>query len=276
MEVESIRDCMQIDNSIASRLSHIYRNGLNIGPTNFPLLQLPPELRLLVYGSLIAAGALSFMRTSKLVHDEAVNSLKAHAVLRMLLRYADRTSSALVPLIASVNLKGSLTIHASPVIQRIELHLNQVTTSFATGPRKSSSFRFDVYADLIKSFCGRDVARQSCIINLELGLYDSVPTEWNFSRAKAWQAIADLTGFKTLALRIIRKKDLAYEQASPRRWGRVQPSVNGMDPYGTNHDYRALGAIMKTTLGPETFCRSPTGADFLEFHPSDFKLDSGS
>ena len=276
IEAESIRDCTQTDNTIASRLSHVYRNGLNTGPTNFPLLQLPPELRLLVYGPLIAAGDLSIMRTSKFIHDEAVNLLKTHAVLRMFLRYADRTSSALVPLKASVSLKGSLTIYASPVIQRIELHFNQVTRSFAMGPHMSSSFRYDAYADLIKSFGGRDVARQSCIIHLELGLYNSVPSEWNFSREKAWIAIANLTGFKTLALKILRKRDLTYEQASPRRWRRVQIPVCEIDSYRTTQDYSALGAILSTTLGPATFCRSPTSGDFLEFHPGDFKPSSGT
>ena len=269
MKVERIRDCMPTDNSIFSRLSHIYGHGLDTDSTNFPLLQLPPELRLLVYAPLITSGDLSIMRISKLVHDEAVNLLKTHAVLRLFLRYAHRTSSALpfVPLVVGTNLKGSLTVYAPPVIQRIELHLNQVTTSIATGPRTEYPFRrFDVYAALLKSFGGRDVARQSCIIYLELGVYDSIPSEEDFSREQAWNAIANLTGFKTLTFTIVRRGDLAYEQANS--------PVNGMDSYGTTHDYSALGAIMNTALGPATVCKSPTGGDFLAFHPSDFKVDS--
>ena len=265
MGVESIMDCTQTDNTIASGLSHVYRNGLNTGPTNRSLLQLPPELRLLVYGPLIAGGDLSIMRTSKLIHDEAVKLLKTHAVLRMFLHYANRTSSALVPLTATVSLEGSLTIHASPVIQRIEFHLNQLAV-----PYGSLSVRFDVYADLIKSFGGRDVARQSCIIYLELGLFDAVPGEWNFLREKAWIAIANLTGFETLTLKILRKRDLFLKQAEPRRWRKVQTSVKESS-YRTKYDYNALGAMLNSTLGPATFCRSPTGGDFLEFHPSDFK-----
>ena len=261
MEVESIRDCTQPDSTIANRLSHVYRNGLNTDLTTFPLLQLPPELRLLVYGPLIATGDLSIMRVSKLIHDEAVNLLKTHAVLRMVLGYADRTSSALVPLTATVSLEGSLKIHASPVIQIIELHFN-LAMSF-----DRLSFRFDVYADLIKSFGGRDVARQSCIIYLELGLFDAIPCEVNFSRERAWIAIANLTGFKTLAFKILRKGELAYD--SP--WGRVRPPVNRMGLLRTTQDYSALGTILSTTLGPATFCRSPTGGNFLEFHPSEFK-----
>ena len=265
--VRAITDFTQMDNSIASRLRLVYFNGLNPSLTNFPLLQLPPELRLLVYGPLIAAGDLSIMRTSKLIHDEAVNLLKTHAVLRMFLRYADRTSFALVPLTASVSLQGSLTIYASPVIQRIELHLNQVTNSFTTfgcSPYMRSVGRFEAYADLIKSFGGRYVARQSCIVHLELGSWDSVPGELEFSREKAWKAIADLTGFKTLALKILRKRDPAYDHASRSRWRRVRPPFNGMDLNGTTREYSALGAVMSTTLGPATVCRSPTGNDFLE------------
>ena len=260
---------MPTDNSIFSRLSHLYGHGLNTGPINFPLLQLPPELRLLVYAPLITAGDLSIMRISKLVHDEAVNLLKTHAVLRLFLRYAHRMSSALafVPLVVGVNLKQSLTVYALPVIQRIELHLNQVTTSIATGPRTEYPFRrFDVYAGVLKSFGGRDVTRHSCIIHLELGLYDCIPSEEDFSREQAWNAIAHLTGFKTLAFTIARKGDLAYAQANS--------PVNGMDSCGTTHDYSALGAIMNSTLGPAIVCKSPTGGDFLEFHPSDFKLKS--
>ena len=279
MEVESIMECTMTDNTIASRLSHVYHNGLNTGHTNFPLLQLPPELRLLVYGPLIAAGDLSIMRTSKFIHHEAVNLLKTHAVLRMFLRYADRTSSALVPLTANVSLEGPLTIYASPVIQRIELHLNQVTTSFAPfawDPYEKSMGRFEPYADLIKSFGGRCVARQSCIIHLELGSYDSIPGKRSFSRDKAWKAIADLTGFSTLALKVSRKRNPAFEHASPSRSRRVRIPVNGLDLYGTPCDYSALGAIMRTTLGPATVCRSPTDGDFLEFHPSDFNPSSGT
>ncbi|KAM0797663.1 hypothetical protein BDR22DRAFT_915074 [Usnea florida] len=268
MEVESIMDCTKTDNALASRLSHVYHNGLNIGHTDFPLLQLPPELRLLVYGPLIAAGDLSIMRTNKLIHDEAVNLLKTHAVLRMFLRYPDRTSSALVPLTATVSLEGSLTVYASPVIQRIELHLNQVTSPFTTfDAYMKSLFRFDAYVDLIKSFGGRDVARQSCIIYLELGTTDATPGKWSFSQEKSWKAIANLTGFKTLALKISRKRDPAYEDAKLRS---VRPPVNRMSLYGTIYDYSTLGTIMSTTLGPATVCTSPTGT-FLEFHPSDFK-----
>ena len=209
------------------------------------------------------------MRISKLVHDEAVNLVKTHAVLRLFLRYAHRTSSALafIPLVVGVNLKQSLTVYASPMIQRIELHLNQVTTSIATGPRTEYPFRrFDVYAPLLESFGGRDVTRQSCIIHLELGVYDSIPSEEDFSREQAWNAIAHLTGFKTVAFTIVRKGGLVYEKANS--------PVNGMDLYGATHDYSALGAIMNPTLGPAIVCKSHTSGDFLEFHPSDFKLKS--
>ena len=274
MEVDSIMDPTKIDNTLASRLSHVYHNGLNIDHNDFPLLQLPPELRLLVYGPLVAAGDLSIMRTSKLIHDEVVNLLKTHAVLRMFLRYPDRTSSALVPLTATVSLEGSLTVYASPVIQRIELHLNQVTGPFTTLERAAymkSIFRFDAYADLIKSFGGRDVARQSCIIYLELGSTDATPGKWSFSQEKSWKAIANLTGFKTLALKISRKRDPAYEHANSSRLRSVRPPDNRLNLYGTIYDYSTLGAIMSTTLGPRTVCMSPTGGAFLEFHPSDFK-----
>ena len=268
IEAESIEDCTQTHNSITSRLSHVDRNSLNKAPTNFPLLQLPPELRLLVYGTLIAAGDLSIMRTNKFVHDEAVKLLTTHAVLRVFLGYADRTSSVLVPMKASVSLKESITIYASPVIQRIELNFESAM-SF-----DRLSFRSNVCTGLITCFRGRYIARKSCIIYLELGLCDATPREWTFSEVRAWIAIANLTGFKTLTLKILRKEDLAYEEASPFQWRRVQIPVKKVDAYEII--YSTLGTAFSTTLGPATFCRSPTSGDFLEFHPSEFKPSSGT
>ncbi len=90
-----------------------------------PLLKLPPELRLPIYGPLIAAGDLNILRTNKLIHMEATDVLKSTAILRM--NFGSNwtrqlPSRAAFPLTGSLDLMGTLKYHAPADIQRIECH----------------------------------------------------------------------------------------------------------------------------------------------------------
>ena len=233
-------------------------------PSNFPLLGLPSELRLLIYEALIAAGDLNIMRTNKLVHKEAENVLKKNAVLRMNFGYANRTSSASFPLTGNLNFTGALKIHATPTIQHVELRFNLAAV-------QGYLRYFDVYANLIKSFGGRDVARQTCTIYLDIEVYDSISDEGTFARETAWQAITDLTGFKTLVVKIRRQRDYRFEEQCLRRLGHLLPQTGDSYPHKwLLDDYQTLCEILKITLGPAIQDKSLKG-HHLKFHPSDFK-----
>lgn len=236
----------------------------NCGLTTFPLLQLPPELRLLIYEPLIAAGTLSIIRTNKLIHEEVAKVMKKNAVLRMNFGYADRTSSASFPLTGSIDLTGALVIHATPLIQHVEVH-------FKMDAADGQSGYFDIYTNLIKSFGGRDIVRKSCTIFFDLGIFDCVPYERTFTPQSAWQAITNLTGFKTLALKIRRDRDLEFELVCLGQWGRLIPQTEDNYPHRSLlKDYKTIREVLEITLGPAVLDKSIQG-HLLKFHPRDFK-----
>ena len=217
--------------------------------TSFPFHKLSPELRLLVYGLLIAAGDLNIMRTCKLVHKEAAYELQKHAVLRMNFGFDDQWSLASFPLTASINLAGHLTCQAPKSIQRIECRFNV-----------GAEDELDAYTYPIKSFGGREVARESCTIFLDAGPYDFLPDAYDFSGGTALHAVTELIGFKTLVLKI--RRDLDDED--------VHDSHRFL-----LYDYRDVREVLMTTLGPAILDTSVEGHG-LEFHPSDFKPEKNA
>ena len=234
------------------------------GLTTFSLLRLPLELRMLIYEPLIAAGALSIMRTNKLMHEEVAKVMKKNAVLRMNFGYADRTSSASFPLTGDINLTGALVLHATPLIQHVEVH-------FKMDAADGQSRYFDVYTNLIKSFGGRDIVRQSCTIFLDLGIFDCVPYERTSTPQKVWQAITNLIGFKTLALKIRRERDLEFESVCFGQWGSLITQTEDNYPHRSLlKDYKTVREVLEITLGPAVLDKSNQG-HLLKFHPRDFK-----
>ena len=242
----------------------IPRPSLGLGPKTFPLLKLPPELRLWIYEPLIAVGDVNILRTNKLVNQEAGRMMRNNAVLRMSFGYPDRTSFASFPLAGSINLARNLTIHATSFIQHVEFRFNMT----AGGER--SNF-FDTYTNLIKSFGGRDISRQSCTIILDLGLDYCVPDEEWFEEETAWQAVADLTGFKVLVLKLSRERDHVFE----RHFARVLGTLYGYTEDSLPHkwllnEYKDIRETLEITLGP-AFLNKSVEHHCLEFYPRDFK-----
>ena len=239
---------------------------------NFPLLQLPPELRLLIYKPLIAAGDLNIMRANKLVHKEATDLLRKNGVLRMNLGYKDRISSDDFPLTWSLMLTGTLTAHATDTIQHIEYHFNVDSNVFLVWSRQ-----FEKYTDLIKLFAGRDTVRQSCRIIWHIGRHGWVPDRSCFVREPVLQAITNLTGFKTLVFRIINEWDHNTHHRVGR-FGIMAPLTENDLPHRMLlDDYENVRKALEITLGPAILDKSLKG-HFLEFHPSNFKTkaDTGT
>lgn len=242
-------------------------------PKHFPLLGLPPELRLLIYELLVAIGDLSVMRTNKLVYEEVVKLIKKNGVLRMNFGYADRTSLTSLPLAGSINLTGALTIHTTPTIQQVELRFNM-------GAAHERWSCFDAYTNLIKSFSGRCIARQSCTIFLDLGVLDWVPDEQSFARGTAWQAVTTLTGFSTLILKVRRDEDDDLEKRCIRYFGTSMPQMENIYAHSAFleellEDYKTIREILEITLGPAALNLSLRG-HCLEFHPSRFKSEESA
>ena len=232
-----------------------------IEPKHFPLLNLPPELRLLIYEPLIATGDLSVMRTNKLVYEEVAKVMKKNGVLRMNFGYTDRTSLASFPITGSLDLIGALTIQATPTIQQVEMrfHMGAVHRNYSS---------FDVYANLIKSFGGRCIARRSCTIFLDLGILDWVPNKLDFAVGTAWQAVLTLTGFSTLVLKIRRDEDPRFTRSTAQMKDSFNYSL-------IMRDYKTVREILETTLGPAVQDKSLRG-HYLEFHPSNYKPEGNA
>lgn len=234
--------------------------------TSSPLHKLPVELRLLVYGLLIAAGDLNIMRTSKLVHKEAADVLQKHAVLRMNFGFDDRRSLASFPLTASINLAGNLTCQAPKYIQRIECRFDMASEDLQLD-------YFDAYTYLIKSFGGREVPRELCTIFLDLGEFDLTTIVFSFSREAPWQAITELIGFKTLVFKIRRDLGPNFEEDCLQELGRLSPGHgNSYSQRFLLQDYQTLREDLMATLGPAILDKSVEDHG-LEFHPSDFRPD---
>ena len=241
------------------------------GPTSFPLLQLPSELRLHIYETLIAAGNLEIMRTSKLVHKEAANLLKKNGILRMNFGHVNRTSSASFPLTGRISLTGTLTIHAISTIQHVNLHFNLgAYDSYRwSGP-------LDIYTNLIMSFAGNGIARQSCTVVLDLGLRNLFPGKLSFERETSLQALTALTGFKTFVFKIFREKDYDHEDWCVRTFGHVPFQYEDSTRHRTLlENYDTVRQVMEITLGPGILNKS-VESHCLEFHPSEFKTEDNN
>ena len=238
---------------------------------NSTLLRLPPELRLMIYKPLIAAGDLKILRTSKLVHKEATDLLKKNGILRMNLGYTDRISSANFPLTWSLSPTSTLTAHATDAIQHVEYHFNVNSNVFLVWSRQ-----FDPYTNLIKLFGGRDIVRQSCSIFLHIGRHGWVPDRSCFMREHVLRAITNLTGFKTLVFRIINEWDQQRENHRVGRFGLFAPRTEKDYTHRMLlDDYENVRKALEITLGPAILHTRLKG-HFLEFHPSDFKTKANT
>lgn len=236
--------------------------------TDFPLLKLPPELRLLIYKPLIAAGDLNIMRTSKLIHMEAADLLKKYGILRMNLGYTDRKSSAAFPLTWSLSPTGIVTAHATETIQNVEYHFNVASNVFLVW-----SSPLDTYTNLVKLFGGRDIMRQSCRIVLHIGRHGWAPDRSCFVREPTLQALTKLTGFKTLIFRITNEWDHHTHHRVERFGIMAIPTEKDYTHITLLEDYQSVRRVLEITLGPAILDLSLKG-HCLEFHPSEFKTEA--
>lgn len=211
----------------------------------FPFLRLPPELRVMVYKPLLIAGDLSILVVSKLVSHEAVPLLSKVACLRMNLGRPDLNTGTL-DLTASITLSGTLTLTAPDYIQHIDFHLDMRTR---TGP--------PIDPKLISCFGGNKTTRKSCIITIFHHFSFSIT--YGSKEEEIYQAIASLTGFKSLLLMLQLEEYVFLNGYEP-----LVKGENSFQHFVLKNDYENVFALLQPTLGPADF-QKKVDRHFLSF-----------
>ena len=217
----------------------------------FPLLELPPELRAIIFEPLIQAGDLSILRVSKFINQEAVSLLKKVAILRINKKRPGMHQTT-IALTAKITEYGDLTWTAPDYIQNLDICFDIV---------RRSGFR--VNKEFIRYFAGNQIARRSCKITILFGFLGPVPNP--LEEDTTYRVIASLTGFRFLTLKF------EYSEVPMLR------IINTMvtdDPdlirKALSRDYKQVSGFLARDLGPAKLNDS-LGEPYLSFKPRAFK-----
>ena len=209
-------------------------------PVSF--LDLPRELRDMIYRHSITAGNLEILRTSKLVSEEAIQLLSKNAIFRVNLGFPDReppTNLALAPTTSA---------------QHVEFRLD---TSSAALPFNLS---------FISLFAGTLTPRESCLVTLNYGKEGSATH--HIERDALFVILEGLIGFKSLVIKIVIER---YE-ASEFEGLLTEEQFRETFPYESrlllHHraSYQKVREFLECSLGPAKFDDS-VDSHCLEFHP---------
>lgn len=210
--------------------------------TPVSILDLPRELRDIIYRKSIAVGNLVILRVNKLVSEEASQLLLKHAVLRVDLGFVDRTNWVCLDRVPVAS------------VQHVELQLN-------TGPGA-----LPINEDVIAAFGGNQITRESCEVTLNYGKEGSAP--YHVYRHRLYLQLAGLTVFKKLTVKIVVER---YEYAEFRGLLSEEAFLRTF-PYGTallshhRKSYEKVRRFLESSLGPAMFDDS-VESHRLEFHP---------
>lgn len=156
--------------------------------TTFRLLDLPTELRAMIYESLIKAGDLSILRVSKDVSQEVAPLLSRVAIFRLAVGPIIGDDEHL-SLNALITLTSTFTLTAPAYIQNLKIRVDLI-------PDRGDF----VHRRHIWFFSGSQIARRSCNITIRYGVLGA--TYEPLEMFDMNQAIAALTGFKELTLKL--------------------------------------------------------------------------
>lgn len=205
------------------------------------MLQLPRELRNIIYQYSIAAGNLAILRTNKIVNEEASQLLPKHAVLRVNLGFPDRKNW------------GHLVSKSLHFVQRAELRLK-------TG---QGATEFDI--DVIRGLLDNQIPRESCVVTVYCGIEGSAP--YSPHHTGLYLQVARLTSFKSLVVKIEIKMCESDNFNGPlARMFRSVFSYESSLPEHHEMDYVRVRNFLQISLGPARFDNSGAG-HHLEFHP---------
>lgn len=205
-------------------------------------LDLPRELRDMIYRSSVAAGYLGILSTSKLVNEEACQFLSTHAVLRVNMGWVNPTDWA------------RLTSGPMNTPQHVEFCLD-------TG---LDSFSIDIGA--ISEFTGKNMIRESCLVTVNNGKEGSATGNIQYDRL--YLELHKLTGFKRVVVKIVIEKYTASEfegLLTEEKFMEIFPYSTALLSHHVK-SYEKVRWFLESSLGPAKFNDSVDG-HCLEFHP---------
>lgn len=257
--IENSRDAIALDQTIKATHQATLAPAELPTPQKFPLLDLAPALRSRVYKHLISAGDLSVLRTSKLVHREAVPYLSQVACFRLGLGSPNQ-SPVTLDLKTSITSLGQLTLTAPDYIQHVSININQTPGAGRT-----------VDPHLIRCFGGNSITRKSCVITVTLGNCAALPQYTPGD--ETYGAIAALTGFKVLRLHFDREPAPEDNEFTLRVLGRVALQATDINIFRRLFwdSCRKIEFFLEKTLGYATV----QGEDCqysLVFWPSEYQV----
>lgn len=221
-------------------------------------LDLPRELRLMIYQPLIEVGDLSILRVSKLVAREVISLLSKYAVFRV---NVGRRYHPLIhlDLCAGITFSGNPTLTAPDYIQNVNFRIDMVNL---VGP--------DFDLKFINYFGGDKIPRKSCIITISLNESAEVPSR--LENDETYRAIANLTGFNVLVLKLECEGNGVAVAAILRRYGL---GVVQMGEMSTGRlmvrSYAKILGFLQTTLGPAGYQKG-IYQHALVFRPGQYKI----
>lgn len=207
----------------------------------------------MIYRPLIQAGDIDILCVSKLVSQEAVPLLSSVATLRVILG-CPISGKVTLPLTAKITLSGLFTFAAPNYIQNLDLLIDLVPLAGVS-----------INAGLIQCFGGSQIARRSCQITIILGVSGLLPP--TLEERKSYKAMADLTGFKTLTLKLEINKDNSIGDPASRRLESTPLITQAILLFACD----GLSLYLAQTLGPAKVNDSSNGR-YLSFQPSDYQL----
>lgn len=206
----------------------------------------------MIYRPLIQAGDIDILCVSKLVSQEAIPLLSV-ATLRFIFG-CPISSKVTFPLTAKITLSGLSTFAAPSYIQNLDLRIDLVALE-----------GFSIHAGLIQCFGGSQVARRSCQITIIFGVSGLLPP--TLEERKSYKAMADLTGFKTLTLKLEINKDNSIGDPALRRLESTPLITQAILLFACD----GLSLYLAKTLGPAKVNDSSNGR-YLSFQPRDYQL----
>ncbi len=232
------------------------------------LVNLPPEIRVMIYQNLIKSGSVAFLGTSSAIYNEAIPTLDKEGICHL-----------------EFNVFKVPTVYPSQStadkILNLQIRVN--LTNKSPDRNHSCITFFNVWLDLISGYDASttlDTAhpttvfqtpRKTCEI-----LIDCHPNFVAHLPSRAFEVIGTLTGFETLILAIAndtedsltRVRSLTYSgKPDPRRG--MDLALHGKANEQTLRAYEVAKMNLEDTLGPSKWVCDERGAH-LEFQPREF------
>ena len=214
----------------------------HLSKQNIPFSELPREMRDMIYRHAISAGNLEILRTNTRAKEESIPFVSKHAVLRVNLGFAGRTNWV------------GLASGPAASVQHVEFR-------FSTGP---GGIPFD--GNLISGFAGKQIIRESCVIDLNYGKDGNPPFKCHHNMI--YLHLARLKGFKRVTVKIVIEKQEFAEWEDIMTKEKFDRIFHYETALLSNHKscYERVRKFFECSMGPGKVDYSVED-HHLEFHP---------